>query len=177
MIEIAAPTLWLRWVMPSHSRFFTVATCASLSLAACATQQASQAGSARAATLRTQIERNTTQFTETFNRGDIAALVAMYDTGAVVLAPNAPVMRGRQNIAQLWDGARQQGFKTLSLTVQSVEPLGDHAIELGSYTLVVQPAGQSEMTDRGKYMVIWKRQADGSWKLYRDMFNSSMPAR
>jgi ketosteroid isomerase-like protein len=33
------------------------------------------------------------------------------------------------------------------------------------------------MTDRGKYMVLWKRQADGSWKLYRDMFNTSMPPR
>lgn len=163
--------------MPSHSRRHAVAAFASLTLVACATQQASQAGSARAATLRTQIERNTAQFAESFNRGDIASVVAMYDTGAVVLAPNAPVMRGRQNIGQLWNGARQQGFKTLSLTVQSVEQVGDLAIDLGSYELVVQPPGQSEITDRGKYMVIWKRQADGSWKLYRDMFNSSMPGR
>ena len=163
--------------MPLHSRSQVVAAVACLTLAACATQQASQAGSARAATLRTQIERNTAQFVESFNRGDIAAVVAMYDTGAVVLAPNAPVMRGRQNIEQLWNGARQQGFKRLSLTVQSVEQLGDHAIDLGIYELVIQPPGQSEMTDRGKYMVLWKRQADGSWKLYRDMFNSSMPAR
>ena len=163
--------------MPSHWRLHAVATFASFALAACATQQASQAGSARAATLRTQIERNAAQFAEGFNRGDIASIVAMYDTGAVVLAPNAPVMGGRQNIAQFWNGARQQGFKTLSLTVQSVEQVGDHAIDLGSYELVVQPPGQSATTDRGKYMVIWKRQADGSWKLYRDMFNSSMPAR
>jgi uncharacterized protein (TIGR02246 family) len=129
------------------------------------------------AAVRTQIERNAAQFAEAFNRGDITAVAAMYDTGAVVLAPNAPVMRGRQNIEALWSGARQQGFKTLNLSVQSVESLGDHAIELGNYTLIVQPAGQPEMTDRGKYMVVWKRQADGSWKLYRDMFNTSMPAR
>jgi ketosteroid isomerase-like protein len=86
-------------------------------------------------------------------------------------------MRGRQNIEALWDGARQQGYKTLSLTMNSVEVIGSHAIELGSYTLVIQPQGQSETTDRGKYMVLWKRQPDGTWKLYRDMFNTSMPAR
>lgn len=164
--------------MASHSRLPGQALLACLALAGCAARQASTSGSARdVAAIRTQIERNAAQFAETFNRGDISALAAMYDTGAVVLAPNAPVMRGRQNVEALWSGARQQGFKTLSLTVQSVESLGAHAIELGSYTLVIQPAGQTETTDRGKYMVIWKRQADGSWKLYRDMFNSSMPPR
>jgi ketosteroid isomerase-like protein len=101
----------------------------------------------------------------------------MYDTGAVVLAPNAPLMRGRQNIEAFWAGARQQGFRTLNLAVNSVEVIGNHAIELGSYTLGIQPPGQSEITDRGKYMVLWKRQPDGSWKLYRDMFNTSMPPR
>ena len=114
---------------------------------------------------------------QAFNRGDAAAVAAMYDTAGVVLAPNAPPMRGRQNIEALWAGARQQGFKTLNLQVNSVELIGDHAIELGSYTLVVQPPGQAEATDRGKYIVVWKRQADGTWKLYRDAFNTSMPPR
>jgi ketosteroid isomerase-like protein len=61
--------------------------------------------------------------------------------------------------------------------VNSVEVIGDHAIELGSYTMVVQPPGQAETTDRGKYMVLWRRQPDGTWKLYRDAFNTSMPPR
>jgi len=153
-----------------------LATCAALS--ACATRQLSTPASPRAtAEVRQQIEQAAARFGETFNRGDAAAVAAMYDTAAVVLAPNAPPMRGRQNIEALWAGARQQGFKTLNLQVNSVELIGDHAIELGSYTLVLQPPGQAEMTDRGKYMVIWKRQTDGTWKLYRDAFNTSMPAR
>jgi uncharacterized protein (TIGR02246 family) len=162
--------------MALHSRLSTAAVFACLTLCACAAQ--STLGGARdVSAVRTQIERNTAQFAEAFNRGDIASVAAMYDTGAVVLAPNAPVMRGRQNIENLWNGARQQGFKTLNLAVQGVELLDGHAIELGNYTLVIQPPGQGEMTDRGKYMVVWKRQADGSWKLYRDMFNTSMPPR
>jgi uncharacterized protein (TIGR02246 family) len=164
--------------MRSESPSFGLALVASLLLGACAAQQPSTSATPRgAATVRAQIEQATARFSETFNRGDAAALAAMYDTGAVVLAPNAPPMRGRQNIEALWAGARQQGFKTLDLVVNSVEVVGNHAIELGSYTLVIQPPGQGEATDRGKYMVIWRRQPDGSWKLYRDMFNTSMPAR
>jgi uncharacterized protein (TIGR02246 family) len=164
--------------MRSRSRPHGLALAACLVLCGCTTQQASTSASPRTASaVRRQIEQAAARFSETFNRGDIAALAAMYDTGAVVFAPNAPPMAGRQNIEAFWSGARQQGFKTLDLVVNSVEPIGNHAIELGSYTLVIQPPGQAEMTDRGKYMVIWKRQPDGTWKLYRDMFNTSMPPR
>ncbi len=164
--------------MHSHSLSRCLATLAGLLLCACAAQQPSTSAAPRGAdAVRAQIEQAAVRFSEAFNRGDAAALAAMYDTAAVVLAPNAPLMRGRQNIEAFWTGARQQGFKTVSLVVNSVEVIGNHAIELGNYTLVIQPAGQGEVTDRGKYMVVWRRQADGSWKMYRDMFNTSMPAR
>jgi ketosteroid isomerase-like protein len=164
--------------MRSHSRSRSVALLASLALCACAAQQSSTPGTPRGVdAVRAQIEQAAARFSDAFNRGDIPALGAMYDTGGVVLAPNAPPMHGRQNIEALWAGARQQGFKTLNLIVDSVEPIGTHAIELGRYTLLIQPPGQPEMTDRGKYMVLWKRQPDASWKLYRDVFNTSMPAR
>jgi uncharacterized protein (TIGR02246 family) len=164
--------------MRSRSLPHGLALAGCLVFCACAAQQGSTSASPRTVdAVRAQIEQSNARFSEAFNRGDVSALAAMYDTGAVVLAPNAPVMRGRQNIEALWGGARQQGFRTLNLVVNSVEPIGNHAIELGSYTLVIQPAGQGEMTDRGKYMVVWKRQADGSWMLYRDMFNTSMPPR
>jgi uncharacterized protein (TIGR02246 family) len=164
--------------MRSRSRSHDLAIVACFLLCACAAQQASTAAAPRGTgAVRAEIEQAAVRFSEAFNRGDVAALAVMYDTGAVVLAPNAPPMRGRQNIEAFWAGARQQGFKTVSLVVNSVEVIGNHAIELGSYTLVIQPPGQGEMTDRGKYMVLWRRQPDGSWKLYRDVFNTSMPAR
>lgn len=163
--------------MRSHSRSRSLPLLASLVLGACATQQSSSTTPRGADGVRAQIEQAAARFADAFNRGDVAALAMMYDVGGVVLAPNAPPMHGRQNIEAFWAGARQQGFRTLQLMVDSVEPIGSHAVELGRYTLVIQPAGQGEMTDRGKYMVLWKKQADGSWKLYRDMFNTSMPPR
>jgi len=163
--------------MRSRSRS-GLAVVASLLLGACAAQlQSTSAGARGSDAVRVQIEQANARFSEAFSRGDVGALAAMYDTGAVVLAPNAPPMRGRQNIEALWAGGRQQGFKSVNLVVNSVEVIGNHAIELGSYTLAIQPPGQAEMIDRGKYMVIWRRQPDGSWRIYRDMFNTSMPAR
>jgi ketosteroid isomerase-like protein len=36
------------------------------------------------------------------------------------------------------------------------------------------PGAPGPVNDRGKYMVVWKRQADGSWKIHRDMFNTNL---
>jgi ketosteroid isomerase-like protein len=33
----------------------------------------------------------------------------------------------------------------------------------------------SPMKDSGKYMTVWRKQADGSWKVVADMFNTNMP--
>src|SRR3712207_2073375 len=114
--------------MRSRSRPHGLALAACLVLLiGCTAQRASTSASPQATqAVRAEIERAAARFAETFNRGDIPALAAMYDTGAVVLAPNAPVMRGRQNIEALWSGARQQGFRTLNLTVNSVELIGGH---------------------------------------------------
>ena len=34
---------------------------------------------------------------------------------------------------------------------------------------------ENKMIDKGKYVVVWKP-VNGEWKLFRDIFNSDMPA-
>jgi ketosteroid isomerase-like protein len=62
------------------------------------------------------------------------------------------------------------------LTTEDVLVAGDVAVETGTIDSRVQPKGGSEVNDRGKYMTVWKRQADGSWKIARDIYNAS-PAK
>jgi ketosteroid isomerase-like protein len=47
---------------------------------------------------------------------------------------------------------------------------GDLGYSTGTYT-----ATFGEMTDKGKYVTIWRKQSDGSWKVTEDMFNSDLP--
>ena len=53
---------------------------------------------------------------------------------------------------------------------------GDMAYVSGTYTFNVKDAGGKTMKDRGKYLEVWKRQADGSWKCSADAWNSDLPA-
>ena len=49
------------------------------------------------------------------------------------------------------------------------------AAESGAAILTIQPASGAEQSQRVKYVVVWKKQPDGIWKIYRDIWNA-MPA-
>jgi uncharacterized protein (TIGR02246 family) len=121
------------------------------------------------------IESTNARFVEAYNRGDVASVAALYTDDAVLLPPNAQLLRGRQAIGEFWNAARQAGLRSLILKTASVDDSGELACEIGSYTLKIQPEGGGATTDKGKYVVVWKRQADGSWKLAVDIWNTDSP--
>jgi ketosteroid isomerase-like protein len=52
---------------------------------------------------------------------------------------------------------------------------GDFAYDIGTYQLTMNDPQGKPNSDRGKYMVVWKKQADGKWKAVGDMFSSDLP--
>lgn len=125
--------------------------------------------------VRRAIETNTKQFVEAFNKGDAAAVANMYTIDARLLPPNSAMVEGRANIQKFWQGAITAGLKMVSLDPMTVETQGNIAVEVGRYTATAPGAGGATSTDKGKYVVVWKRQG-GNWKLSVDIFNSDMPA-
>ena len=123
---------------------------------------------------RTAIEANTKQFVVAFNKGDAAAVANMYTMDARVLPPNAEMVEGRANIQKFWQGAITAGMKMVSLETVHVETQGNVAVEVGRYTTTIPGAGGITTTDKGKYVVVWKREG-ASWKLAVDIFNTNIP--
>ncbi len=112
------------------------------------------------------------KFMDAFNRGDAAAVAALYTEDGAILPPNAEIMRGRAAIQAFWQAVMNMGVKSAALTSVEVEDHGGTAIEVGQYALSGD-AGQ--LLDAGKYVVIWKH-VQREWYLYRDIWNSSRPA-
>ena len=80
----------------------------------------------------------------------------------------AEPVSGQAAIEQFWQGALGQGLTGGSLSTVSLEEQGDLAVEEGRYEL---RAG-NQVVDTGKYVVVHRRQSDGSWKYGIDIWNS-----
>jgi uncharacterized protein (TIGR02246 family) len=131
---------------------------------------------AEIAAVRTAIEAANAVTVAAVNAGDATKFVTNYADDAVLMFPNAPAMRGRAEIEAgikaMMEGATFSGMKA---TIEDVMLAGDLAIETGSNEMTITPKGGKAMVDKGKYITVWKRQADGSWKVVRDVTNSDLP--
>ena len=125
------------------------------------------------ATVRAAIEETNARFTEAFNQGDTAATAALYTEDAIVLPPGQGMVRGQPAIQEFNAlDIETNALNGLVLTTSDVQVGGNLAVEVGTYSI---QAGA--MQDEGKYVVVWEKQEDGSWKLHRDIWNSNlMPA-
>ena len=127
------------------------------------------------AEVRRAIEANIAHLVEAYAAGDSATTASLYTDDAVVLPANGEVRRGKAAI-QSGIESDLQIVSDLSLSTSDLEVIGDTANELGTYSIKLLLPGQEEaIEDRGKYMVVWKKQADGSWKLHWDIWNSDLP--
>src|SRR2546430_16203848 len=52
---------------------------------------------------------------------------------------------------------------------------GDVGYTTGTYAMTMKNAAGNPATEAGKYVTVWKKQADGSWKVVEDIFNADTP--
>jgi len=122
------------------------------------------------------IRRLDAEFMRAAAAHDGAALVAaFYDKDAVLMPPNSPAMEGRESIRQMLQGLMDSGLTSIKLETTVTASSGDLAYGRGRYTMNLEPAGGSPVTDVGKYVVVYRRQA-GAWRAVADIFNSDQGA-
>jgi ketosteroid isomerase-like protein len=109
--------------------------------------------------------------------GDIDNWIKLWDAGGVQLPPNSPMKMDVAAIAAS-SKAAQSAFKwtTFKIDVSGAFVDQTYGFVYGNYTYTLVPrAGGAEVKGDGKYETIFKRQADGSWRIFRDCFNSNLP--
>ena len=109
---------------------------------------------------------------DAINRRDAAACAALYTDDGAVLPPGAPRHDGRSGIQQFWQIAIDMGLGDVVLTTVEVEEVGDLAYEVGRLTGSVPGEGGARTPLEGKFIVVWRRGADGTWRLHRDIWNT-----
>ena len=121
------------------------------------------------AQVRQSIAEANIKFGEAIRSGDATALASLYTEDTRLLDPKVGMIQGREGVEAYWAGAFQMGIKEVVLTTVEVMGMDDMVCEFGKADLTIQPEGKDEIKDIGKYLVIWKKAADGTWKMYVDI--------
>jgi ketosteroid isomerase-like protein len=136
---------------------------------------------ANAQTLTDTVNATNKAFMDAYNGKDSKAVSELYTKDATAFPPNMVRVKGRENIAKLWQGAMDAGMTDLKLICDEVKENGDSGYDTGTYSIKVpmkdgKMAADGTPTEvTGKYVVVWMKE-DGAWKLHRDIWNDD-PAK
>jgi uncharacterized protein (TIGR02246 family) len=124
---------------------------------------------------RKDIEAAEAAWLTAFNGGDASGVAQLYAEEARLLPPNTDIVAGRPAIEGFVKEFLAMGA-TLSFELVAVHDAGDLNVAVGRYQMELRPPGAEPQQDNGKFVEVWTRQADGSWQIVDDIFNSSLPA-
>jgi ketosteroid isomerase-like protein len=107
---------------------------------------------------------------------DLEQTVAFYSDDAIVLPPNATSAATKETVRNVWKDLLAAPGLVISWKPSKVK-LGHNgamAWVSGAYELTMNDVGGKPINDRGKYLEVWEKQADGNWKCAADMWNSDL---
>jgi len=109
---------------------------------------------------------------------DAERWASVYADDARVFPPNALLVTGKEAIRKLFaELFASPGFEIdWEVTRVEVSRAGDLGYVVGTHKVTVNDAEGNPVTDRGKWIAIWKKQADGTWKCIEDIWNTDLPA-
>jgi uncharacterized protein (TIGR02246 family) len=104
---------------------------------------------------------------------DLDKATSYYVDDAVFMVNNGAMVKGKDAIKMAWKSelATPGPGLTFQTTYVEVARSGDLAYEYGTYDEKTEVAKGKVKDEKGKYVVVWKKQPDGSWKAAVDIDN------
>ncbi len=107
-------------------------------------------------------------------RKDTEKVASFYSADAIAYPPDAPMAVGYAAAKKIWaDYFALPEFAISWKTLHAgVSKSGDLGFTTGRYTDSYKGEDGKTVHEKGKYVCVWKKQADGSWKAIHDTWNS-----
>lgn len=116
-----------------------------------------------------------TAFAAAINAADWDQAAAVYADDAVLMFANQPAINGRMAIRDAF--AAFPPVSDFRMYGEEVIGGGDAAVIRGGLSMIMMlPGAPVAMADTLKFVEVWRRQADGTWKLQWDIANTDRPA-
>ena len=126
------------------------------------------------AAIAKQIQTMDADWSHAANVGDIDKCISYYADDGLLMEPGSPASSGKEAFRKSWT-AMVTGPQYVSLTFEStkvtVAQAGDMAWDIGTYQWTTKDKTGKTSTEAGKYLEVWQKQVDGSWKVSADIYN------
>jgi len=128
-----------------------------------------------AAAIRDTIQARERAWSAAYLAGDAAAVANLYTEDGAQVQPAGDWRRGRDAITT---GMKTE-LDTLNVTArediaEEVIVAGDYVVEFGHYSYTATTKkGNKPVSGAGRYVVLWRKDADGQWRLHRDLGNEA----
>ncbi len=109
-------------------------------------------------------------------KGDFSTLITLLTDDCVLLPPDSAPIAGKDAIQKYFDEQKEL-LRGIEITeykhdFQEIKILGDWAYEWGYFSNTARPTGGGELIKgKGKLFRILELQENGSWKVYRSIWN------
>ena len=115
-----------------------------------------------------------------FKNADTDQWIQVFADDAVGMHNTLPALVGKDAVRQFGDMvAENLNIEQMDIVIDNVRVNGNWALTRGSFTSKFVPKNLADSstikTSKGKFIMLWEQQEDGSWKIILDMGNSSEP--
>jgi uncharacterized protein (TIGR02246 family) len=128
------------------------------------------AQSAALAEARTAIDKGNTQWVDAWDKANASLIAGLFAPEGILLGRNGKTFKGQNQVFERMNTVMSAAGKGVKATVTTVDLWldGDTAYETGTYSYKYQEKSKP-VNDEGRYVTIWRKQGDGSWKIIVDM--------
>lgn len=117
-----------------------------------------------------------TSYQTAYNAGSADDLGNLYTADAVSMANHQATVSGRDAVVANMRAMFEGMTMSVEIVPEETMTMGNFGFDRGHARVTVTPkAGGAAMTDESRYIVLLEKSADGTWRVSRDIDNSSMP--
>jgi len=109
--------------------------------------------------------------------GDLNAMMSLFAEDAVVMPPNDATLYGKAEILAWWEEYFRYFRVASSVETENDQTVaGDQLFDRRAVSVTIVPKEHGErIRDDVRSLTVWNRQADGSWKISHQIWNSTKP--
>jgi ketosteroid isomerase-like protein len=103
---------------------------------------------------------------------DVERVASFYADDAIAYPPNEPMASGKAAAKKVWAAYFADPTFAISWKTEHAEVAGELGYTSGPYESSFKGPDGKTVSEKGKYVCVWRKQKDGGWKAIHDIWNA-----